>query len=494
VTDTNGTHSIPGSPDAPASWASLLRVYSALQSRAALSQRLGTMFDGRRPMHSLLGYLPEGSLRYRDFKARSLRQHLAHRLVRVYPEATWAQPPSVEEDNTSDTPTPFEAAWTALATRLQVFAQLERTDTLANLGRYAVLLIGLRGQSDLSQPARPVRGPDDVLYLTPYSEEWATVERLEGNPGLPTFGQPLLYRINFGRNNAQGQAVLPVGQGLVHASRVLHVAEDLLDDEVYATPRLEPIYDLLDDLMKVVGGAAEMFWVDAKRRLVVSMREGYAPSPDPVQAAKDEQGLADEVDEFMHELRNVLRVSGVDVTPLNGTVPSPLDHVTVILDLISAATAIPKRILFGTERGQLASEQDTEAWLSRITRRQKQFAEQWMLRPLVDRLLAVNALPALAQPYIVSWDNLLSLSEDQQATIAQKVAGALSTYAGAGMAELIVPPQEFRSVYLGLSEVSEFELPELDLAPGEGEDGDRPADELLDDETEDDNEDDGTEE
>ena len=44
------------------------------------------------------------------------------------------------------------------------------------------------------------------------------------------------------------------------------------------------------------------------------------------------------------------------------------------------------------------------------------------------------------------------------------VATALNTYAGPGMAETIVPPQEFRSVYLGLSEASDFEAP--DVAPG----------------------------
>src|SRR5713101_4206966 len=81
---TNGHHSPVGS----ASGAHLpLNIFAALQSRAALSHRLGNIFDGRRNMHELLGY--KLILQYRDFKARYLRQHIAHRLVRVYPEATW---------------------------------------------------------------------------------------------------------------------------------------------------------------------------------------------------------------------------------------------------------------------------------------------------------------------------------------------------------------------------------------------------------------------
>jgi hypothetical protein len=449
MADTNGTNGHTASPPAP------LHLMAALQSRAALAARLGLMFGGRRNMHELLGY--KADLGYADFKARYLRQHLAHRLVRVYPEATWAQPPSVEEDNTNDIDTPFEAAWSALVTRLNVFAALERIDVLANLGRYSVLLIGLRGQPALDQPARPVRGPEDVLYLTPYSEEFASVERLEGNPGVETFGKPLLYRFDFSRGNDATKRPLPVGQGLVHASRVLHVAEDILDDEVYGTPRLEPIFDLLDDLFKVVGGSSEIFYVDAKKRLVFAMRDDYRLDP------ADEAALTAEIEEYVHELRSFIRVQGIDVKALESTVASPKDHVEVIMALIAATTGIPKRVLEGSERGELASTQDADAWLQRISRRQRQFGEQRMLRPLVDRLVALKALPLPAQPYQVSWDNLMSLSEDQQATIAQKVATALNQYAS-GLANTIVPESEFRSIYLGLSEVPDVEP--LDVAPG----------------------------
>src|SRR6266705_5923862 len=84
----------------PADGGERLRLFAALQSRAALANRLGELFDGRRNIHELLGY--KLILHYRDFKARYLRQHIAHRLVRVYPEATWAFPPQVKEDDQDD--------------------------------------------------------------------------------------------------------------------------------------------------------------------------------------------------------------------------------------------------------------------------------------------------------------------------------------------------------------------------------------------------------
>ena len=83
---------------------------------------------------------------------------IAKRIVRAYPEVTWRQPPVItEEDQDPTAETPFTTAWQQLAKRLQVFATLKRLDVLANLGKYAILLIGLRGQSNLAEPARPVR-------------------------------------------------------------------------------------------------------------------------------------------------------------------------------------------------------------------------------------------------------------------------------------------------------------------------------------------------
>jgi len=447
MAESNGHHPTAGLP---------LQTLEALASRASLAQRLGYMFDGTRKIHEILGYKP--TLLYRDFKARYIRQDLAHRIVKAYPEATWSQPPGVAEDDQEDQETPFEAAWQALVQRLNLFSTLERTDVLANLGQYAVLLIGLRGQSDLQNPARPVRSPEDILYLTPYSEEWASIERFEGNPGVATFGHPLLYRINFGRNTERGKQPLPVGQGMVHASRVLHVAEDVLDDEVYGIPRLEVIYDKLDDLLKVVGGSAEMYYRDAKRRIALELRDDYQLRPE------DEAALTEEIEEYVHDLKDFIRVAGVDVKNLSGTVASPRDHFDVIMDVMSAATAIPKRILLGSERGELASSQDSEAWLQRITRRQKQFAEQRILRPLIDRFLMLQALPAPEQDYQITWDNLLSLSEPQQAIVAKDVATALNQFAAADASGFNPLAREvFITEYLGLSLDAMAEV--LDLEP-----------------------------
>lgn len=439
--------------------AGTLQTLAALQSRTELAQRLGFLYDGARRINDVLGY--KARLEFRDFKARYLRQDVAHRLVKAYPEATWSQPPTVCEDETSDQPTAFEQAWSEMATRVQVFAALERADLLANLGQYSIVLIGLMGQDNLALPATPVSDPASVLYLTPYSEEFARVQALETDASQPGFGRPRLYRLDIGRSAQAGEMGRSRNYQMVHASRVIHVAEDTLDDDVYGIPRLEPVWDRLDDLLKVVGGSAEMFWRDAKRRLAFETRDGYSIR------GEDEADVVDDVEEFVHNLKDWIRVEGVNVKDLSGIVASPREHADVYLDLISAATSIPKRILLGSERGQLASSQDEHAWLGRIVRRQTQFAEARMLRPLIDRLLRLGALPQPATPYRVEWENLYALSEEKQATVAKDVASALAQYAGPGLAPSVVPEAEFRERYLGLPPVSPYEAAEPPDAPEE---------------------------
>lgn len=459
MADTNGTAT--GHSTSPG----FLRAMSALVSRALLASRMGWMFQGERRIQEVLGY--KAALCYADYKAWYERGDIAQRLVKAYPEATWSHPPTIQEDDAGEADTPFEVAWQDLSLRLGLFAKLERADILANLGQYSVLLIGLRGQSDLHAPAQRVRSADDVLYLTPYSEEFADIAAFDVDPGSPTFGQPSTYTLNFARAiQASGRLSMPTPRGTVHASRVLHVAEDLLDDEVYGLPRLMAVMNKLDDLLKVVGGSAEMFWRDAKRRIALELREGYRLE------AAEEDTMSDEVAEYMHGLKDFIRVKGVDVENLSGLVASPKDHFDILLNVIAGATGIPKLLLMGSEAGELsASTEAQKAWLRRVNRRQQQYAEARMLRPLIDRLIALGALPEPANPYSIIWDNLFALSEGEQAIIAKDVATAAATMSP-GMPERVLPLPEFRERFWGLSPQSEYESELPDMAPEEEENGD----------------------
>jgi hypothetical protein len=427
-----------------------------LSDRLGLASRLASNYGGQRPLHDLLGY--QKGLRYVDYKARYERQDIAHAIIHAYPDGTWSQPPEVYEDDQTDDETPFEAAWTALCHRLGLYRSLHRADLLANIGHYALVLIGLRGQPNLDRPAGPVRVPEDVLYLQPYSEEFAQIEQLEQDAALPTYGQPLLYRLTSGQPDL-AQRHTPPRSVLVHASRVIHVAEDLLDDDIYGVPRLKPIYDRLDDLFKIVGGGAEGFWLDSRRRFAALLRDGYVLSPE------DRERYLEQVEKYSMDMTNFLNLGGMDIQPLNGQVASPKDHFDILLSLIAGTVGIPKSILLGAERGTLASaEEESMGWKERIAQRQQSFAEPLMLRALIDRLLLLGALPAPTAPYLIQWPNLKALSETQQATVAKEKASAYNQYEAGRVGALnaglppTIPPQEFRAEVLGLDAESEYAL------------------------------------
>lgn len=436
---------------------SIFVTLSSLLSRAGLAARIGSLFGDTRRIHEILGY--KRAPAYLDYKARYARQDIARALVDAYPDATWAQAPRIVEDGNADRETQLEAVWTALASRLSLFSALERADRLAQLGRYSVLILGLRGQSDLAQPAQPVRRQEDVLFLAPYSEEFVDIVQLEIRPEQEGFGRPLVYRLNTGRGTAeQVTAAQPSLVTNVHASRVIHVANNLLDDDVYGHPVLESVYDRLDDLLKIVGGSAEMFWVDAKRRFLLSLREGYDYGTEEEEAA-----FTTEVQAFVDEMKTFLRVKGVDVNSLSADIPDPKEHFNMLVTLLAAASGIPKRKLLGTEEGQLAGAQDERAWLQLIARRQTMHCEPRQLRPLIDRLIMLGALPQPVTPYCIEWPNLLALSAAEQADVASRLSTALSQYAGPGLGESIVPAEEYRERVLGFPPTPPggFDLPEV---------------------------------
>jgi uncharacterized protein len=444
----------------------ILRGFQAVTSRLGLSHRLGSTHDGLREMEAIFGY--KNRLTYADFKHVYGRGGLGQRVVTIWPEATWSQPPRVHNDPEAADPTPFEQDWDAFTARIGLYRRLAHADMLAQLGHYAGVLVGLRGQDLLSQPAIPVRSLDDLLFLQPYSEELLQIETFGTNASQPEYGKPLTYRLLQGTSQDTADVGLrrpPRAGVVIHASRVLHVPgqRGLDDPDIYGVPILEAIYNTLVDQMKAVGGGSEMFYRDAKGRLVAEARDGFSLSAD------DREFLDQEAAEWQHGMRDFLRVMGLDVKQLGGIVADPSNHFTVGMQIICGTIGVPMRIVLGTERGSLASSQDENAFLRGVTDRQVNYAEPLLLRPFLDKVLAlVPSLPP--QPDLtVEWPNLWSLSEIQQAEVmknraqaVQAVLAAAATYTGPGLVGTLLAPEEVRGLMATVWQVSELELtPEL---------------------------------
>ena len=419
----------------PSTQAQLRVLASTLLGRAEVAARMGKTYGTDRDIYTALGYTKNPI--FDDYWARYERQDVAKRIIDAPVSATWRDKPEVTENK--DTETQFEKEWKAMVQRINVFHYLSRADKISGIGEYGVLVLGFDDGGELHEPVERAR---ELLYMRPYSQNNASIDSWVKDTQDPRFGMPETYKIDFSTADKTGLQSLPV-----HYTRVIHIAEGLLENEVYGTPRLRPVLNRLQDLDLVSGGSAEMFWRGAFPGF------GFKNDPDAMIGSQSLDDLETEIEEYMHGLKRYMRLQNITVESLSQQVANPKNHVDVLISLISAATGIPKRILSGSEMGELASSQDKENWADRIDERRRDHAEPMILRAFVDRNIEVGVLPQVSEDgYEVTWPEIYNPSDEEQATVAKTRTDALVAYANSPGADLVLPPEMFLKKFLGLSE------------------------------------------
>lgn len=412
-----------------------------------LVSRLFSSHEGARDFYQVFGW-PRGPISALEYKQYYDRGGIANRIIRAYPQATWRDWPLVcdEEDKEKSA---FTKAFSVLIENQNLMHYLERADRLSGLGHFSLLLLGVADNADLRTPL----GRGKLIYLQPFAEYSITINKWDTNPASPRFGKPELYTLQTADPTQRSTGAISGRSLNVHFSRVIHIAEYLEQDDVFGTPRLEPIVNYLHDLHKTVGATAEVFWLSANRGM--SLMADKDANIDPTLLAD----MKKQAEEYQHQLRRTLVGAGMTASSLGSDVPDSKNGVDGLLDLISGASGIPKRILTGSERGELASSQDENNWAARIDERRTTFAGPRILRPLVQLLIAIGEMPAPKGEWYVDWPKATAISESERAKIAVDKTAALRNYTSTPGAETVVAFQEVRE-WLDLDPESEFELPE----------------------------------
>lgn len=373
---------------------------ASLVGRRKLARRAGKQFGGRRDVYTAAGYVPEGELDFRHYWSLYKRGDIAGKIVDMPAQTTWKDPPILVDPNTDDGVSDFTESFEALATRLRLWNRFERVDRMAGIGRYAVLFLGVRGVGDDLDLREPLdngsfQDSDDLLYVTALHEEDAQIAAFQTDAGDPRFGLPEFYDLRF----ASDLPGFTSERTRVHWTRVIHVAEDVLADDVYGRPRLERVINRLFDLEKILAGTGEAYWQLASRILVGEM--------DPESEISDDmlKNMGEELEEIVHDLRRQFLGSGVELKWLASDPPDPSNAADLYFFIAAASAGIPKRLLFGTETGERASEQDERQWHGTIGERRERFAEPIILRAFIDRLANVGLLEAPLE-YEVIWQSL----------------------------------------------------------------------------------------
>lgn len=389
---------------------------------------LGKQFDGDRDYYTKLGYPKE--LEFEQFLAKYMREDIAARVIDFPAEEVWGDGVLIL-DGSEDEPvddSPFSTEFAAMAKRLRLSHYCERADKMSGVGHYGVLLIGVAGDGPLTAPVERLNSAADVLYLRPYSEKSADIHSFVNDPTDERYGLPELYNITM-MSGANGNGTTTIQ---VHWSRIIHIAENLLDNEVYGVPRLQRVYNRLDDLLKTVGGSAEATWKLMRKGGIFKLAPDARLSPD------EESAFEEQIDELDHGLRRFLQLRNIDYSDLGSDVVDPSGIVDLVLSLISGATGIPKRILIGSERGELASSQDERNWAKRVAKRQRNWADPVVLRPFVDRLIRWGALPApTTGQYHAKWWPLAENTALENADIANTYSQVVERMAQPGIEQIV---------------------------------------------------------
>lgn len=441
---------------------------SNMVGRKQFANRAGLQFGGDRDLWEALGY--QGKFTYRDYRSWYDRGGIAKPIINKPAETSWSERPEIVDDADvgDDDQTQFEedveklfdaGEDTSLDRGLSHY--FERADKLGRIGEYSVLFLGFSDADEASDLANAVDpnelgSLEDLLYVTPLGQGDASINSWVKDVTDPRNGLPKTYKLDLANGDQSNSQV-------VHHSRVIHIAEGVLEDDINGEPALRAVMNRLFDIEKVAGASAEAYWMTAN--------PGLALSVDPQFSDVDTEKMDEQVEEYEHNMRRVLKMYGTDVEQLEGQDVDPSSTLDSLMKIIAGTIEIPKRKLEGSERGDLASSQDEANYLEMISARQESFNGPVMLRPFLDRLLEYGILESpQGGSYSLNWPNLFQLTELEEAKLTNQLSQALVNLAPMGDIEMLHSIDALR-------EFSPIEEPEDATPPEDVDDVDDEIDE-----------------
>lgn len=428
-------------------------VANMMSMRRAMMEENST-FGGKRDIDKECGYPSPGTLTPRDYRILYDREAVANRVVSLMPKECWKVNPSVYETDNPET-TEFENKLDEIVEKYDLWSFLEKADILSGIGRYGVILMGISDGKPLNEAVPGVTEskndplPEEItnnfklLYLRVYDEELASVAAIDSDVTSERYGKPTSYNIKM-TSYTEGQLNTNVDHKVVnvHWTRVIHIADNKETSEVVGVPRLQPVYNRIYDLRKVIGGSGEMFWKGGYPGLSFEVQPGLE------NVEFDEEAFKAEVEDYSQGLNRYLRLIGIKANSLAPEVEDPTPHVNIHLDQVCIAIECPKRIFLGTESAHLASTQDQKTWSDRVNGRRRNHVRPYIVYPVIRRLMMYGILPPVDE-FVAEWNDPTEVDPLIRAQVFDKLVNAMAQYISTGLAGL-VPPLEFFTVFLDI--------------------------------------------
>lgn len=433
----------------------------ALNAMTTRQDILKQLFDPRRDIDDECGY-PK-TISDEQFR-RMYDRELGRRVVDVYPSETWKEFPRIFEDPDPDNDTEFEASLEEINKRHHLLHYMHRVDELSGVGHYGIILWGIDDGKKLDEPVDGSDGWEEVtgkpgsaakerklLYIRVLDESLVAIAAYERDVTKPRYGLPEFYNVTLAdpRNLESGAVASPpdTTETKVHWSRVTHIADNRKTSEVLGTPRMEPVWNRLYDLRKVLGGSGEMFWRGGFPGVSLETQPGLE------NAQLDQEATRKMMFNYMNGLQRYLALTGMSAKSLAPQIADPTPSFEAQIKAICVTLGVPYRVFMGIEEGVVSGDQATKAWESRLANRQARYVTPMIIDPVLQRLVDLGVLKPTKEPmgWTVEWPDMMAPTEEDQAKVAGLKTEAMAKYVAGGV-DTLVPPMEFLTLICGLDE------------------------------------------
>ncbi|MCH8883661.1 MAG: DUF1073 domain-containing protein, partial [SAR324 cluster bacterium] len=188
-----------------------------------------------------------------------------------------------------------------------------------------------------------------LLYIRALDESLVRISAYETKITNPRYGQPTTYEITLHdpRNQESKASTQPneVTHTQVHWTRITHIADNRKTSEVIGTPRMEPVWNRLYDLRKILGASGEMFWKGAWPGISLETQPGLENSELDVEATRQM------MDDYQNKLQRYIALTGMTAKSLSTQIVPPTETFEVQIKAICITLGIPYRVFMGIEEG-----------------------------------------------------------------------------------------------------------------------------------------------
>lgn len=433
-----------------------------LQNAISLTANLGAsdfvrssflqfLLDGPKDIDSECGYpvwlTPD------HYRVMYDREGIAARVVECEPEESWAMDPEVYEDDDPEVETPFEEAWDSICQEFNLYHFLQRLDVISGIGQFGIMVVGIDDGEDLRMPVEGINDDGtwtagkehNLLYIRVFDESVVFVKVREIDITSPRYGLPKIYTVQFRDYPNWGVQAGEIVARDIHWTRVIHAADKRKMSEVYGIPRMQQVWNRLYDLRKVYSSSGEAFWKGAFPSLSFEINPELADQG----LELDTESIKKEFEKYSNGMQRYLAVQGVTTKTIPPMVVDPSGTVEAHLKAIAISKGIPYRILFGSEEAKLAGTQDSRSWNKKLAKRQTKYLNPMIIRPFIDRLIAMGVLPE-PEEYQIEWPDLNAPTDQDKSNIALADTQAMAAYVG-GNVSMLMPPREYFTKIMGYS-------------------------------------------